>query len=181
VPPWEEGVQTSRRVVPVPHAVPAAVRRADPAPDTEPAQPVSAPAAPSTGSVGTALGDFWFETVSQLVREETVAALVRELALQSQLVAREADQWRLRVDRETLNQPSARERLSLALQSLGHDVRLLVDMGTVTDSPALRTVAEAARRQREAEAQLLSDPFVQAMMRDFGGKIVPGSIKPLAA
>jgi DNA polymerase III subunit gamma/tau len=181
VPPWEEGVQTSRRVVPVPHAVPAAVRRADPAPDPEPAQPVSVPAAPSTGPVGTALGDFWFDAVMQLVREETVGALVRELALQSQLVARNADEWLLRVDRETLNQPSARERLSLALQSLGHDVRLLVDMGTVTDSPALRTVAEAARRQREAEAQLLSDPFVQTMMRDFGGKIVPGSIKPLAA
>jgi DNA polymerase-3 subunit gamma/tau len=107
--------------------------------------------------------------------------LVRELALQSQLVARDAGQWVLRVERETLNQANARERLSVALQTIGHEVRLAVEIGTVTDSPALRVAAEAARRQREAEAHILGDPFVQTMMRDFGGKIVPGSIKPLAA
>jgi DNA polymerase-3 subunit gamma/tau len=164
-------VQTSRRL-------PATPRSPDAAPNTQRA----ASAAPSQPpSAATPEGDFWFETVSQLVREESVAALVRELALQSQLVAREAGRWWLRVERETLNQPSTRERLSLALQSLGHAVELQVDMGVVTDSPAQRAVAESQRRQREAEAQLLSDPFVQTMMRDFGGKIVPGSIKPLPA
>ncbi|MEY4735730.1 MAG: hypothetical protein RL302_49, partial [Pseudomonadota bacterium] len=30
-----------------------------------------------------------------------------------------------------------------------------------------------------AERIIFDDPFVQSMMRDFGAKIVPGSIKPL--
>ena len=49
----------------------------------------------------------------------------------------------------------------------------------MTDSPARRNAAAAAERQRAAEEIILSDPFVQDMMRDFGAKIVPGSIKPV--
>jgi DNA polymerase-3 subunit gamma/tau len=173
-PPWEESVQTSRRVEVIPVHDAGEAGRLDPPRGPVTVQQPAVQAEPET----TAEGDFWFESIMQLVREETIGALVRELALQSQLVAREAGRWVLRVERETLNQPNARERLSVALQSLGHDVRLVVEMGSVTDSPALRVAAEAARRQREAEAQILNDPFVQSMMRDFGGKIVPGSIKP---
>ncbi|MDP2418482.1 MAG: DNA polymerase III subunit gamma/tau [Hydrogenophaga sp.] len=176
-PPWEEGVQTSHRVVAAPLRDMGSLGRLDPPRERGTAEPPAVHADPTT----TAEGDFWFEAIMQLVREETIGALVRELALQSQLVSRDVGQWVLRVERETLNQTSARERLAVALQSLGHDARLLVEMGAVTDSPAQRVAADAARRQREAEAQILSDPFVQSMMRDFGGKIVPGSIKPQTA
>jgi DNA polymerase-3 subunit gamma/tau len=176
-PPWEESVQTSRRVVAIPVRDAGEPGRLDQPRVRDAAEPTALQAAPVT----TAEGDFWFDAIMQLVRAETIGALVRELALQSQLVARDAGQWVLRVERETLNQANARERLSVALQTIGHEVRLAVEIGTVTDSPALRVAAEAARRQREAEAHILGDPFVQTMMRDFGGKIVPGSIKPLAA
>lgn len=176
-PPWEESVQTSRRVVAIPVNDAGELGRLDPPLVRNTAEPPVAHAEPET----TAEGDFWFESIMQLVREEAIGALVRELALQSQLVTREVGQWVLRVERETLNQTNARDRLSAALQSLGHDVRLVVEMGSVTDSPALRVAAEAARRQREAEVQILNDPFVQSMMRDFGGKIVPGSIRPQTA
>jgi DNA polymerase-3 subunit gamma/tau len=176
-PPWEESVQTSRRVVAIPVRDAGEPGRLDQPRVRDAADPTAVQAAPVT----TAEGDFWFDAIMQLVRAETIGALVRELALQSQLVARDAGQWVLRVERETLNQANARERLSVALQTIGHEVRLAVEIGTVTDSPALRVAAEAARRQREAEAHILGDPFVQTMMRDFGGKIVPGSIKPLAA
>ena len=37
----------------------------------------------------------------------------------------------------------------------------------------------SAERQSAAEQVILNDPFVQTMMRDFGAKIVPGSIKPI--
>ena len=104
---------------------------------------------------------------------------MRELALQSQLVARDTDQWVLRVERESLNQPTARERLAGALQGQGHPVSLAVEVGRVTDSPARRNAAAAAERQLAAERTIFEDPFVQDMMRDFGAKIVPGSIKPL--
>jgi DNA polymerase-3 subunit gamma/tau len=104
--------------------------------------------------------------------------MVRELALQSQLVARDTDQWILRVERESLNQPGSRDRLAVALKAAGHGVRLVVEIGRVTDSPARRNVAQAADRLLLAEKIIFEDPFVQAMMRDFGAKIVPGSIKP---
>jgi len=124
-------------------------------------------------------GDFWHATVQQLISAESISAMVRELALQSQLVARDTDQWLLRVERESLNQPSARDRLTTALQAHGFDVRLAVEIGRVTDSPVRRNAAASAERQLAAEKIILGDPFVQSMMRDFGAKIVPGSIKPL--
>ena len=124
-------------------------------------------------------GDFWHATVLQLIASETINAMVRELALQSQLIGRDTDQWLLRVERESLNQASSRERLSSALQQAGHQVRLAVEVGRVTDCPARRNGAAAAEKQLAAEKIIFDDPFVQAMMRDFGAKIVPGSIKPL--
>ncbi len=123
-------------------------------------------------------GDFWHLTVQQLIVTDAVTAMVRELALQSQLVARDSDQWLLRVERESLNQPGSRDRLASALQAAGYAVQLAVEVGRVTDSPARRNVAQAAERQLAAEKIIFDDPFVQAMMRDFGAKIVPGSIKP---
>ncbi len=122
-------------------------------------------------------GDFWHATVQQLIAEEAITALVRELALQSQLVARDTDQWLLRVERESLNQSGSRERLSQALRAAGHEVGLAVEIGRVTDSPARRNAALAAEKQLAAERIIFEDPFVQAMMRDFGAKIVPGTIK----
>ena len=124
-------------------------------------------------------GDFWHATVMQLVAAESVAALARELALQSQLVARDTDQWMLRIERETLNQPSSREKLTAALQGLGHNVKLAIEIGGVVDSPARRNKQAADERQRVAEEAIRSDPEVQMLMRDFDAKIVPGSLKPL--
>ena len=123
-------------------------------------------------------GDFWHPVVRQLIADEAIAALVRELALQSQLIARDTDQWLLRVERESLNQSGSRDRLQAALQAAGHNVTLAVEIGRVTDSPARRNAAAAAERQLAAEKIIFEDPFVQSMMRDFGAKIVPGSIKP---
>ena len=128
--------------------------------------------------VTTEEGDFWHALVQQMVAAERITALVRELALQSQLVGRDTHEWLLRIERETLQNPSARERLEQALSDSGHAVRLTLEVGRVMDSPAKRAAALAAQRQREAEAVILNDPFVQKMMRQFDAKIVPGSLKP---
>jgi len=124
-------------------------------------------------------GDFWHATVQALIAAEAINAMARELALQSQLVARDSDQWLLRVERESLNHPSSRERLSTALANAGQPVRLAIEVGRVTDSPAKRNAAAAAQAQLAAEKIVFDDPFVQSMMREFDAKIVPGSIKPL--
>lgn len=125
-------------------------------------------------------GDFWQTTVQGLVEREAITALVRELALQAQLVARDEGHWMLRVERESLNQPQSRDRLRAALHAAGHAVDLTVEVGVVSDSPARRNAAAAAQRQQAAEQIILNDPFVQQMQREFGAKIVPGSIKPIA-
>jgi len=147
----------------------------------EPAQrrPPAAPAA--IPLVTTPLGDVWSQTVNQLVVAEAVAALTRELALQSELRSRDEGSWILRVERESLNQTAAREKLQAALQQALDDtaIRLMVEIGPVSDTPARRNAAAAAERQRAAEEMIQNDPFVQDMIRDWGARIVPGSIRPL--
>ncbi len=123
-------------------------------------------------------GDVWHAAVQQLVASEAVSALVRELALQAQLVARDGSHWHLRVEREALNQPTARERLRSALEAAGYASQISVEVGLVTDSPARRNAAAVSARQRQAEAIVMNDPYVQTLQREFGAKIVPGSIRP---
>ena len=122
-------------------------------------------------------GHFWAQTVRQLVANEAVTALVRELALQSQLIARDTDQWHLRIESESLNQGTARERLQAALNAQGFAVKLVVEIGKVTDSPAQRNAAALAEKQNAAENLIQSDPLVQDMIQNFGAKIVPGTIR----
>ena len=168
VPPWEEA---GAKVLAVPMRVqPPPSQRDVPRPDEQrgPAPPIP----PSED------GDFWHATVTQMIAAESISALARELALQSQLVARDVDQWILRVERELLNQPSAREKLTDALAALGHGVKLAIEIGGVVDSPARRNKQAADERQRVAEEAIRSDPEVQMLMREFDAKIVPGTLKP---
>ncbi|MBS0389571.1 MAG: DNA polymerase III subunit gamma/tau [Proteobacteria bacterium] len=163
-----------------PETVAIPVRTA-PAPSARLQPSTAIGAAPAPGSarlVPTEEGDAWYAVVQQLIAADAITALVRELALQSQLVAREDDHWLLRVERESLNQPQARERLRAALEAAGHARQISVELGVVIDSPARRNAQAATERQRAAEAIVHNDPYVQQLVRDFGAKIVPGSIKP---
>lgn len=142
-----------------------------------------APAAAVAPLVPVPHGEGWSQTVNQLVAAEAVAALTRELGLQSELRSQADGLWTLRVERESLNQAAAREKLQAALQAHLGDaaLRLAVEVGPVTDTPARRNAAAQAERQRAAEEMIQNDPFVQDMIRDWGAKIVPGSIRPLAS
>jgi DNA polymerase-3 subunit gamma/tau len=177
-PPWDEiapsehAAQARRQVVSVPVRDPGLSERLEQRHIQDAERPVN-------GVQRTVEGDFWFDTVMALARAELISALVRELGLQSQLVARDAEQWVLRVERESLNQGNNRDRLAAALKAHGHDVRLVVEIGRVQDSPALRVAEDQLRRQQEAERVIRDDPFVQSMMRDFGGRIVPGTLKAI--
>jgi DNA polymerase-3 subunit gamma/tau len=137
--------------------------------------------------VPTPEGDVWHAAVQQLLAAEAIAALARELALQSQLVARtsprndgEPHDWLLRIERESLSQSGSREKLQLALETLGHSVRLSIEIGPASDTPAKRIAAATAERQRMAQDIITQDAYVQQLMRDFGAKIVPGSVKVVA-
>ena len=134
---------------------------------------------PAQGFSDTEHGDFWHQTVQALVQAQAINALTRELALQSQLIGRDDGHWVLRVESESLNQAGSRDRLRQALQDAGHAVDLTVEVGRVVDSPTRRNASASAERQQAAETIIQNNPLVQSWMRDFGAKIVPGSIRPL--
>jgi DNA polymerase-3 subunit gamma/tau len=122
-------------------------------------------------------GDYWLSVVQQLMSAEHVQSLARELALQSQLIARESDSWLLRIERESLRTVNSVERLTKGLSQLGHAVELRFEVAPVQDSPAMRLAQIAFENQQIAEAKILNDPFVMELMQEFDAKIIPGSIK----
>jgi DNA polymerase-3 subunit gamma/tau len=192
-PPWEDWPDTTDYCDVVPQApwqpvadaqsetlsAPASLRSLPVREASEPSVRLDRPrqSAPETVQA-TPEGDVWLAVVQGLMAQEAITALVRELALQSQLLARDAVQWQLRVERETLNHTASRERLQAALLAAGHgDVQLRIEIWPVTDSPAKRLAELAAAKMDAAHALIQNDPLVQAMVRDFGAKIVPGSVQ----
>ena len=161
------------------------------------AEPLKKPESPAPAPVpapalvlpvqATALGHLWAECVQSLVAAELVTGLVRELALQSELQSQDSGTWRLRVESPSLNQGEACQALLLALQSLPslpnqqHAERLQVEIGPATDTPARRHAALMAERQQQAEQLIDQDPLVQDMVRNWGARIVPGSVRMQAA
>lgn len=181
VPPWED-LPAPALTGPVAVAVPSRTPAAD-APTGAPHAPVP-PAPDDAAPAGTAggLADDWERLVEALEAAGRIQALARELALQAELIVRGADAWHLRVPRTTLAQDTPRERLRAALaEHLGLDDgwHLVVEVGPAPNSPAERRAAVRRARQVAAEAAILADPVVQAMMRDYGATIVPGSIQPM--
>ncbi len=132
--------------------------------------------------VSSNLNDVWAALVSQLVASEAVKSMSRELALQSQLVAMRSASWTLRVESPSLTSPANIDKLQMAIRAAQLDagavaVELIVEVGPVTDTPSRRNQALARQRQAQAEALVQNDPFVQDMIANWGGSIVPGSIK----
>ena len=186
-PPWEDWPDTtdyadqeslaSAQAVAAPNS--PALRALPVREAPEPSSRLDMPRAAAPAAVqATPEGDVWMAVVQGLLDQETITALVRELALQSQLLGRDGAHWQLRVERETLNHTASRERLQAALLAAGHgDVKLNIEIGPVSDSPARRMAVKAAEKMLAAQELIQNDPLVQAMVRDFGAKIVPGSIQ----
>ncbi len=145
-----------------------------------------APAAPLHT---TALGDRWAALVRPLAAAGSLVAMVRELAWQAELLAvvPAADgggqRWQLRAERESLRNPSLSAKLAAALaDALGEPVQVDVLAGVAQDSMARRDNHARAVAQQAAEQLIHADPEVRALMAQFRtARIVPGSIKPLAA
>ena len=104
--------------------------------------------------------------------------MTRELAMQAQLTYRQEGHWELQVERETLLSASNIERLQTALQSAGHEVILKCNLGSATDTPAIRLARHQKQVMAQFEQEILSDPVVQQLITEFDAKIVPGSLKP---
>jgi DNA polymerase-3 subunit gamma/tau len=166
---------------PAPPALAVPARRQVVAPVTATA---CAPAVREPSAADRALGERWNSLVRTLIDAGALTGLVRELAWQSALVAVDAGDpapWRLRVEHESLRAAGLRAKLRDAIAAeLGVAVVLEVEAGSADDTPARRETAERARRQREAEETIRTDPVVQDLMSQFkSARIVPGSIKPI--
>ena len=136
----------------------------------------------------TALGEQWAALIRPMVADARISAMARELALQAELLAvAPADgggrQWQLRVERETLRSAALVAKLAAALQAaLGEPVDLQVQAGLPQDSIARRDALARDQAQASAEHTIQADPVVRALMAQFPtARIVPGSIKPVAA
>lgn len=125
----------------------------------------------------------WDGSWPTLVRALSVRGVAQQLASQSELLACEAEgnvvNMRLRVPVDTLLSAGSADKLSAALtEYLGKTIKLVTEIGTVAHTAHAQVVAEQATRQQEAEDAMHNDPFVQTLIKEFGGTIVPGSIKP---
>ncbi|MGX9218580.1 DNA polymerase III subunit gamma/tau [Massilia varians] len=147
-----------------------------------------APAAPPHPYVITpvpAIG--WDGNWPALAASLPLRGVSQQLALQTELIEcvahEQAATFRLRVPVDTLRASGNSEKLTAALQEHFPSVRVSLDteIGPTWYTAAAEAKAAREERQRQAEALVAADPFVQAMERTFGAFVVPGSVKPAAA
>ncbi|MBS0308467.1 MAG: DNA polymerase III subunit gamma/tau [Proteobacteria bacterium] len=171
-PPWEE------------EAAPARLMAAEPTAPMPTEEPVASPARAPRPAASSPAALNWDGNWPALAAELPVRGVVQQLAQQSELIACESEgnalQIRLRVPVETLLTAGSADKLAAALtERFGKAVRLTTEIGAVEQTANAKAVADRAERQRQAEESMQSDPFVQALMREFGATIVPGSVKPV--
>ncbi|WP_026035397.1 DNA polymerase III subunit gamma/tau [Cupriavidus sp. BIS7] len=160
---------------------PAQARKPEPEPEPAvplaPAVPPVAPRASDDGTPPVFTGD-WPALAAGL----PLKGLAQQLAHQSELHRVVGRTLHLRVPVAAIAETNVAERLQAALnEHFGVDVRVQCEIGGVTHTAAAVDAAARAERQREAEADIDRDPFVQGLLREFGGQIVPGSVQPRAA
>ncbi|MDH0682625.1 DNA polymerase III subunit gamma/tau [Achromobacter animicus] len=152
---------------PSPAPAPSAARRDGPAPARK--RQSRAPRLTDMDSAS------WPELAARL----PVTGLASELARQSEWAGVQGDAIILRVAVKTLAESESRVRLQTVLcEHFGQGIRLDVQVGVTGDATAYAVAqAESAARQLAAENAVADDPFVQALLSDFGGHVVAGSIR----
>lgn len=125
------------------------------------------------------LADMTSAAWPELAARLPVTGLAAELARQSEWAGVQGDAIILRVAVKTLAESESRVRLQTVLcEHFGQGIRLDVDVGAVGEATAHAVAqAERAARQRAAEDAVAVDPFVQALVADFGAHVVAGSIR----
>lgn len=146
------------------------------APASRPRQPRAARPA---GSRGPRLADMSAATWPALAATLPVTGLAAEVARQSEWTGVQGDTVMLRLAVKTLADSASKLRLQTVLcEHFGQGIRLEVEVGATGDATAHAVAQhERAARQQAAEDAAVADPFVQALLADFGGRIVPGSIR----
>jgi DNA polymerase-3 subunit gamma/tau len=131
----------------------------------------------ASASIGTiVLPEPWAAFAAKL----PLSGMAEQLARQSECVAIAKQQMTLRVPSKALSEGVPVDRLRTVLNDyFGFEIELLFEIGAGQGSSAhaLDQVAQQAR-QEAAEVAIEQDPFVRALIQDFGAKVVTGSIRP---
>ncbi|WP_457421620.1 DNA polymerase III subunit gamma/tau [Roseateles sp. P5_E7] len=143
--------------------------------------PAAAPAARESDTPRRAVlvespeGALWAERIAALNLPGMTGELARQAQALGCVTADGREVWTLRVERESLRQPTLVAKLEAAL-----DARLDVEAGVAEDSIALRTTARADAQQRAAEDLAQQHPMTRTLLAQFpSARILPGSIQPL--
>ena len=110
-----------------------------------------------------------------------VSGFSQQFMQQSELIAHEGWSFRVRVPIRPLSEALTVNKVREALSAyFGAPVRLAVEVGTVNGQTAAAAISQQrAERLDQARAAIESDPFVQTLLTDFDGRIVPDSVKPI--
>ena len=155
---------------------PAASAERAPAPSrAAPAAPAPRRARGTRSRVTDMSANAWPDLAAKL----PVTGLAAELARQSEWAGVQGDAVVLRVAVRTLAESESRVRLQTVLcEHFGQGLRLEIEVGATGDATAHAVAQiERAARQQAAEDAVQVDPFVQALVADFGGQVVPGSVR----
>ena len=138
------------------------------------AQFAQAPTAPVSDTI--ILPEPWAAFSAKL----PLSGMAAQLARQSEWVAVSGRAITLRVASKALAVGAHADRLRAVLtEYFGFVVQVHFEIGAAQGQSAHAVdLAAQAARQRAAEHSVTSDPFVQALVKDFGAHVVPGSIRP---
>ncbi|MFJ4145091.1 DNA polymerase III subunit gamma/tau [Pseudomonas sp. NPDC089734] len=141
-----------------------------PEPEPEPA------AMPATG-----LALQWLEMFPQL----PISGMTGSIAANCTLISAEGDHWLLHLDpaHSALFNSTQQRRLNEALNQFhGRTINLSIELiKPEQETPAQAAARLRAERQRQAEASIHADPYVQQMMQQFGAVVREDTIKPVDA
>ncbi len=118
----------------------------------------------------------------KLVEQNLKLGLARALAQNCELVAFDENSLTLRVEESQKHLASAnyQEKLSAAInEHFGRKMRLSFEINSDANTPAKQSAVEKANIKSNAEAAIMQDSFVQALIQDFDASIIPNSIKPI--
>ena len=168
---------TSPASKPAPAPVTKAAPAAAPAPASAPTKSVPAPA---SSAVSVDCPDW-----HALMRQLPVKGLVQQLAFQTELQDWNDSAAGVKATIVTPMPQLASEasiaRLADALTThFGKPVKIVIEKGEVEGKTVAKVDAQIHQEKRmNAEQMIAADPFIQQLEKEFGAKVVGGSVKPL--
>ena len=152
-----------------------------PAASTPAAKPATASAPAPVATASAANRPDWHA----LMRQLPVKGLVQQLAFQTELQDWEDSPAGVRATVVTPMPQLASEasvgRLADALSAhFGKPIKVLIEKGEVEGKTVAKVDAQIHQEKRQnAEQMIAQDPFIQQLEKEFGAKVVGGSVKPL--